>query len=257
MAELLFWPTLLAYGEAAIAFGASTRRPADAGRLAIWGVRVGWLLQTALLAAQALRAEGFPWSTRGGALNLFVWLVVSAYLIWGCRPAFRLLGLAVMPPAAALFALAHLSGGLGGEERHPGYLLALHVAVMLAACAGLTLAAGLSGFYLWHDARLKRRVPSILRLRVPPLETLDSLAARTVVVSFVTLTVGIALGVASLLAGRGEIDTAMAATVVAWATFGAYVLLRRLRGLRGRRAARLCLLGFAVVAVVLPLAHFA
>ena len=46
---------------------------------------------------QALDSDGFPWGTWAGALNLFVWLVVGAYLIWGCTPRYRLLGLAVMP----------------------------------------------------------------------------------------------------------------------------------------------------------------
>ena len=85
MAELLFWPALLAYGEAAVAYAGNTRRPGVLGRLATWGVRLGWLAQTALLAVQAVRAEGFPWTTWAGALNLLVWLVVGAYLFWGCR----------------------------------------------------------------------------------------------------------------------------------------------------------------------------
>ena len=65
-------------------------------------MRLGWLAQTALLIVQALRADGFPWGTWAGALNLFVWLVVAAYLVWGCNARFRLLGALVMPPAAAL-----------------------------------------------------------------------------------------------------------------------------------------------------------
>ena len=69
MAELLFWPALLGYGEAAIAY--SNPRYT---RLAIWGVRVGWVAQTALLCVQAARVDGFPWSTWAGSLNLFVWL---------------------------------------------------------------------------------------------------------------------------------------------------------------------------------------
>ena len=60
-------------------------------------MRIGWLAQTALLIAQMLDSDGFPWGTWAGALNLFVWLVVGAYLIWGCTPRYRLLGLAVMP----------------------------------------------------------------------------------------------------------------------------------------------------------------
>ena len=48
MAELLFWPALLAYSEAAVAYLNDARHPGTGGRLATWGVRVGWLVQTAL-----------------------------------------------------------------------------------------------------------------------------------------------------------------------------------------------------------------
>ena len=111
MAELLFWLALVAYGEAAVAYAVNARRPGQAGRFATWGVRLGWLAQTALLAVQAERSDGFPWDTWAGSLNLFVWLLVTGYLIWGCRARYRLLGLAVMPPAAILLGLARLGGG--------------------------------------------------------------------------------------------------------------------------------------------------
>src|ERR687886_988711 len=120
MVEALFWPALVAYGEAALAY--SSPRFA---RLATWGVRIGWLVQTALLAVQAARADGFPWGSWAGSLNLFVWLVVGAYLIWGCRPSYRLLGLAVTPLAAALFALAGAGGGIdvGSPSAYPDLFL--------------------------------------------------------------------------------------------------------------------------------------
>ena len=117
VAELLFWPALLAYGEAAFAYAGDARHPGSMGRLATWGVRVGWLVQTALLVAQAARADGFPWDTWAGSLNLFVWLVVGAYLIWGCRPRYRLLGLVVMPLAALLLAVSYAAGGVDASGR--------------------------------------------------------------------------------------------------------------------------------------------
>ena len=80
MAELLFWPALLFYGEAAVGYFGYVRRAGAADRAAIWGVRLGWLAQTALLAVQAARENGFPWGTWAGSLNLFVWLVVTVYL---------------------------------------------------------------------------------------------------------------------------------------------------------------------------------
>src|SRR5690242_21943520 len=111
MAEALFWPALFAYGEAVLAYSSPRFT-----RLGTWGVRLGWLAQTALLAVQAVRADGFPWDTWAGSLNLFVWLVVGAYLIWGCRARYRLLGLAVMPLAAVLLVLARLGGGTSSGE---------------------------------------------------------------------------------------------------------------------------------------------
>ena len=256
MAELLVVPALLAYGEAAVAYVGELRHPGAAGRLATWGVRIGWLLQTALLVVQASRSVGFPWGTWAGALNLFVWLVVGAYLIWGCRPGYRLLGLAVIPPVALLLALAWLGGGTDiASADGVGVPLALHVALMLAAFAGFTLAAGLAALYLWETRRLKRRDARLLWRRLPPLEALDRFSARTVAVSLALLSAGILAGAVSL-DGAG-VDAAMVVSVLIWTVFATTLVLRREVGLRGSRAAQLVLIGFALVAVVLPLTHFA
>jgi ABC-type uncharacterized transport system permease subunit len=250
--EALFWPALLAYGEAAFAY-ASARTT----RAATWGVRVGWLAQTALLAIQAARADGFPWSSWAGSLNLFVWLVVGAYLIWGCRPRYRLLGLAVMPLAAALFLVARLGGAT--RATHSGYgnvFLVLHVGFVLAAFAGFTLAAALAGLYLWQESRLKSRAPDILRLRLPPLASLERLTWRTVLVSLPLLTLGLAAGIVRSREDHAGLDALEAVTLLTWLVYGGFLALRP----TGRRAAFLALGGFGLVIVArLALAgsHFA
>jgi ABC-type uncharacterized transport system permease subunit len=167
LVEFLFWPALLAYGEAAVAYLGEARRPGRAGRLATWGVRIGWIVQSTLLAVQAARSDGFPWSTWAGSLNLFVWFVVGAYLIWGCRPRYRLLGLGVLPLAVVLFVVARLGGGtaIGARSHYSSLFLVLHVGLVLAAFAGFTVAAALSGLYLWQERRLKRREATIGRQR--------------------------------------------------------------------------------------------
>lgn len=259
MAELLFWPALLFYGEAAVGYFGYVRRAGAAGRAAIWGVRLGWLAQTALLAVQATREEGFPWGTWAGSLNLFVWLVVSVYL--GVRRPYRLLGLAVMPLAAALLIVARAGGGtgVGARSHYSNLFLVLHVGLVLIAFAGLTLAAALSAFYLWQERRLKRRAVTILRRQAPSLATLDRLAARAVLWSLPALTLGIAVGLARLVADGERVDAVVAATGVMWLTWSAYLVLRLARGWAGRRAAYVALAGFALVIVVrlaLPAAHF-
>jgi ABC-type uncharacterized transport system permease subunit len=260
MAELLFWPTLLFYGEAAVGYLGYVRRAGAAGRAAIWGVRLGWLAQTALLAVQATREDGFPWGTWAGSLNLFVWLVVTVYL--GVRRPYRLLGLAVMPLAAALLVVSRAGGGtgVGARSHYSNLFLVLHVGLVLAAFAGFTLAAALSAFYLWQERRLKRRAVTILRRRAPSLATLDRLAARAVLFSLPALTLGLAVGLARLLADGERVDALVAATLATWLVWSAYLLLRMTRGWTGRRAAYVALAGFALVIVVrlaLPATHFA
>jgi ABC-type uncharacterized transport system permease subunit len=254
LAELLFWPALVAYGEAAVAFGLGPGRPA---RLATWGVRLGWLVQTALLALQAAHADGFPWASWAGSLNLFVWLVVGAYLVRGCDARYRLVGLGVMPLAAALLVAARVGGGTGtgGHARYSSVFLALHVGLVLAAFAGFTLAAALSALYLWQERRLKRRSADILRLRLPALGTLEALTRRTVAVALPALTLGVAAGLVRLREQGGGFDALMAVTLATWVVYAGFVVARP----AGRRAAWLCLAGFALVIVArlgLSLPHF-
>jgi ABC-type uncharacterized transport system permease subunit len=252
MAEALFWPALFAYGEAMVAY-ASPRFT----RLGTWGVRVGWLAQTALLAVQAARADGFPWSSWAGSLNLFVWLVVGTYLIWGCRPHFRLLGLSVMPLVFALFVVARVGGGTksGGQSHYGNLFLVLHVGFVLAAFAGFTLAAGLAGLFELEEWRLKRRSPDILRLKLPSLVVLERLTMRTIAVSLPLLTLGLVAGFVRLRERGGGVDALMAATIAAWAIYAVFLGLRP----TGRTGAHLALAGFALVIVdrlVLAGSHF-
>jgi len=260
LAELLFWPALLLYGEAAVGYFGDARHPGAAGRAATWGVRLGWLVQTALLAVQASRDDGFPWGTWAGSLNLFVWLVVGAYLIWGCRRPYRLLGLAVMPLAAVLLVVSKAGGGTGtgGRSHYSNLFLVLHVGLVLVAFAGFTLAAALSALYLWQERRLKLRETSILRRPAPSLAVLDRLAVRTVLVSVPALTLGIAVGVGRLISRHDRVDALVVATAVTWVVWTAYLAVRAV-GWSGRRAAYLALAGFALVVLVrlaLPATHF-
>jgi ABC-type uncharacterized transport system permease subunit len=260
LAEGFLWAALAAYVIAASAFAASYRRPGRLGLLGTWGVRLGWLAQTGLLGVQVADARGFPWADWAGSLGLFVWLVVGAYLIWGCRPRYRLLGLGVMPLAALLLAVSYGGGGVTGDTgRYSSLFLVLHVGLVLVGFAGFTLAAALSALYLWEERRLKRREAAILRLRVPSLVTLDELAGRTIAVALPALTLGIGAGLVRLGLRGGSFDALMAVTLATWLVYGLFLLLRYEAGWHGRRAAYLVLAGFALVITVrlgLPAVHF-
>jgi ABC-type uncharacterized transport system permease subunit len=167
-----------------------------------------------------------------------------------------------MPLAVALLVVARAGGGTGSgtASHYPNLFLVLHVGLVLAAFAGFTLAAALSGLYIWEERRLRTRPATILGKQIPALATLDSLALRTVVWSVPLLTLGAAVGLVRLLTQSDRLDALIAATAVTWLVWCAYLGLRLLGGWTGRRAAYLALAGFALVVVVrlaLPATHFA
>ncbi len=214
-------------------------------------MRLGWLAQTALLAAQAARSGGFPWATWAGSLNLFVWLVVGAYLIWGCRARYALLGLAIMPLAAGLLLASWLAGaGSSGDPvAYSTPFLVFHVGLVLAGFAGFTLAAALAGLYLWQERRLKQRSAGLLRLGPPSLVTLDGSRRGRSLVALPALTLGIAPGLVRL-GPRRRLRRADGGTLATWASTALVLVLRYEARLARPPAAYLALAGFALVAFV-------
>ena len=101
------------------ATSATRGAPVSAGRAATWGVRLGWLVQTALLVVQVVRDDGFPWGTWAARSTCSSGSSSAAYLIWGCRRPYRLLGLVVMPLAAVLLVVARAGGGTGVRRAQP------------------------------------------------------------------------------------------------------------------------------------------
>jgi ABC-type uncharacterized transport system permease subunit len=180
---------------------------------------------------------------------------VTVYLVWGCRPRYRLLGLVVMPVAAALVVLAWVGGGTALDARGDGWALAVHAALMLAGLASFTVAAAMAALYVFEDRRLKRHDAGVLRLRLPSLEALDRLAARAALAGLVLLSAGIIVGL-GWLDVRG-LDAAMTVAVLIWVLYALALVIRWEVGVRGRRFARLLLAGLVLVVVVLPLTHFA
>ncbi len=234
------------------AYAGELRGPGLAGRLATWGVRLGWLAQTALLVGQAASAEGFPWGTWAGALNLFVWLVVGAYLIWGCTPRYRLLGLAVMPVAvvAARARVGRRRHGRRARATRSGAVLAVHAGLMLAGFAGLTARRRHGGpLPLAGAAAEAARAQRPARARAAARRARPAGGAH-----------GARLARRCSRSGSASARRASSAatSTLRWPSRSRSgrstppLLVLRHEGWRGRRAALLNLAGFALVAIVLP-----
>ena len=146
-------------------------------------------------------------------------------------------------------------GGTALDVRGDGWALAIHAALMLAGLASFTVAAAMAALYIFEERRLKRHDAGVLRLRLPSLEALDRLSARAALVGLLLLSAGMVVGVGWL--DVGGLDAAMTVAVLIWVLYALALVVRWEAGIRGRRFARLLVAGAVLVAVVLPLTHFA
>ena len=123
---------------------------------------IGWLPPDLGCSSRRPRGGRLPLGAPGPArLNLFVWLLVTGYLVWGCRPSYRAArARAHAARRGAAPAVSYLAGGL---PRIPARRLLDRFPrrCTSAWCSRRSPAspssAGLAGVYLWQERRLKRR----------------------------------------------------------------------------------------------------
>jgi ABC-type transport system involved in cytochrome c biogenesis permease subunit len=129
--------------------------------------------------------------------------------------------------------------------------LPAHVAPAFLGYAIFVLAFFVSLLYLLQDRQLKGKRKRSMLGHLPSLETLDELNYRFVAWGFALFTVGIITG--TLLAKQrwGEFWTwepVQVLSTIAWLLY-ALLLQTRAAGWRGRKAATLTILGFALLVV--------
>ncbi len=239
------------------------------------GIVVVWLLHAWLLREAALVDDTWRFGF-ALALSATMWLAVA--LFWFESFVVALVsGWFVILPLAALcalltlvfpgsVALGRLSGADGG-----GYSLWLpvHLAVALSAYGLLTIAAVHALFMAALDRWLHRtrgnawpgadddgadgrngRIERTMLAPLPPLLTMERILFRLIGAGFVLLTLTVLSGVVFSEALFGKpirFDHKTIFTLIAWATFGALLVGRAVRGWRGRVALSWTLSGFAML----------
>jgi ABC-type transport system involved in cytochrome c biogenesis permease subunit len=177
--------------------------------------------------------------------------VVVAHLIAQRFGRLAVLGAFVTPIALLMF----LAAGLGHTvpnvpENVRSALLPAHVLVNVLGVAAFTLAFGVATAYLIQERLLRKRRLSGLFQRLPPLDFLDSLGLKLLLIGFPLFTVGSVSGAIWAAQLPTRISATQALGLVGWCVFAAVLLLRIAAGWQGRRAAIGTLLGFACALAV-------
>lgn len=158
---------------------------------------LGFALHTTAMVKRGFSLNRCPVNNLFEATMFIVWAIVLAYLAVGWLPRLRFLGAFASPVIFALgvFALMPaLDPPHGPKPEFSGWLASLHAALILLAYGAFGLASVSAAMFLVQQHNLKfHKLRAVLSL-LPPIQRLEVVSARLLIVGFVLLTAGLAAG---------------------------------------------------------------
>jgi HemX protein len=157
---------------------------------------LGFGLHTTAMALRGFSLRHCPVSNLYEATTFIAWTIVAAYLIVGVSSRLRFLGAFASPVlfAIGVFALMPALDRVGSKPDFTGGLPSLHAALILLSYGAFGLASIAGLMFLTQEHNLKfNKMRAVLSL-FPSIQRLELVTGRLVVVGFVLLTVGLAIG---------------------------------------------------------------
>lgn len=224
------------------------RRPGQAGGLVLLVAAVLHIVHDALRWSVLHVA---PFDGIGPVLSTIALLAVIVFLgVRQLRPRTEVIGAFVTPVALLMFLGSRAPDR---DARWFGPWLGAHILSNVLGMTAFTVAAAMSLAYLLQERQVKARRLNDLFHRLPPLDVLDTLSFRFIVLGMPALTVGVITG--HVIAARGHRVSGMPwqqyFAMIAWVLFAGVLFLRAFAGWRGRRMAIGTILGYVSAALVL------
>ena len=266
---VIVWIPFLLYAAAAAVYAAHfARRDPRTGRTATVLLGGALLAHTFVIGMQTTQAGYAPLVGTTAAISAFVWLLGLSYFYVELTTEERAMGAFVAPLLGALSILPALNPEMDPRPallRSP--LFTVHVLSMLFAYASFALACVVSVTYVLLFKEIKAKHLGFFYARLPSLQVLDVMNARAVVVGWLFLTCGLAVGIvwATQIAGSPDpraqamhvADPKILVALISWVVYSFALFARRAIGWSGRRAAWLSAVGFAIVLLnFLPVGYF-
>jgi ABC-type transport system involved in cytochrome c biogenesis permease subunit len=260
---------LLFYAAAAAAYVAHFAwRDPRVGRLATAVLGGGVLAHTFVIGMQTMEAGHAPLVGTTAALSAFVWLLGLSYLYVELTSDERAMGTFVSVMLVGLAIIPALDPAVNARPellRSP--LFTFHVLSMLFAYASFALACVIGITYVLLFNEIKAKHLGFFYTRLPSLQSLDAMNSRAVMVGWIFLTLGVAIGgiwatqIRDVPDPRAQAmslgDPKILMALVLWGVYSFALFARRAIGWSGRRAAWLSAVAFAIVLLnFLPVGYF-
>ncbi|GLZ44777.1 c-type cytochrome biogenesis protein CcsB [Actinomycetospora sp. NBRC 106375] len=224
------------------------------GRTGVSLTVLGFGLHLAMLVVRGLAAERVPWGNMYEFSAAVCLVAVGAWLVvLYRRPELRRLGAFVLLPVIVLMFLA---GTVLYTQTAPvvpalrSYWLAIHVTAAVIASGILLLAGVASVLYLLRRVHDGNPARFAWTARLPGADALDRTAYRATAIAFPIWTFAVITGAIWAEAAWGRYwgwDPKETTAFIAWIVYACYLHARSTAGWRGRPAATINVIGFAVM----------
>ena len=247
---------LLAYVAASVLYGAGLAlRSSDYTSRARIALILGAAVHTFGIGAFCVQTHQSPFTSAFATLSVASWVTVLIYVPIEARAKAPALGAVAAPLASLLLFRGILrSNALSPEAPEiRSAIISSHVFIVFISFALFAIAACCAVFYLWQYSALKHPDRRGLFRRLPPLETVDSLAFHLVAFALPLLTLGLALGIiraANTGSPQWWLDPHTLLSLLAWAVYTGYLAARVVAGWRGTRLNYLLLAGLVVTLAI-------
>lgn len=238
------------------------------GRAATTLLIFGALAHTFVIGMLTMKAGQVPFAGTTQAISAFVLLLALSYLYVEITTDEHAMGVFIVPLLAALQIIPAFQPGTA-EPVSPVLMSAwfgVHVSSLLFAYASFALACVIGITYVLLFKEIKAKHLGFFYARLPSLEVLDKMNLRAVAVGWIFLTTGVVVGwiwASSADATDPRVqamslrDPKIFVALLCWAVYSFELYAQRAIGWRGRRAAWLSAVGFAIVLLnFVPVSYF-
>ena len=222
-------------------------------RVAQWSILVGFILHTAALIADWVIDGHYPLFFMRETLSFLAWALVAVYAIVLYRYHAQALGAFTMPLISVLTFIALISGSTSGNAPavfSTTWLFPIHTTLLIFAYAAFFIVFVASIMYLLQERELKLKTFSAIFYRLPSLSTTNEVATIAGGLGLTLLTLGMVTGMIWSLALFGRVwrnDPKEIFALLTWMVYFALTVYRTTASWRGRKAAWLGVIGFALV----------
>jgi cytochrome c-type biogenesis protein CcsB len=185
-------------------------------------------------------------------LSIAAWSMAGVFLLFQIRFRINVLGVYAAPLTAVIMLIAYQlpRDALPNQNLFRSIWLVAHIIAVFAGDAAFALACGVGILYLLQERAIKTKAPGFFFRRLPSLELIDTTGYACIVSGFSLLTMGLITGIIYAKSVWGRFwswDPKEIWSAITW-IFYAILLHERLAvGWRGRRAAIMAIVGFAVL----------